>query len=116
MTVGSPDAAASFTDPARIATFWESALGWRRTWEEEDQVCLEPPEGSPEDGIAPDLVFLKVPEGKRLAGCARIARYEARSALAAGLANIVGVGPCRKTRVALDLLVNGLSEHSGGTS
>ena len=51
-------------DPARIASFWESALGWRRTWEEEDQVCLEPPEGSAEDGIAPDLVFLKVPEGK----------------------------------------------------
>ena len=52
------------TDPARIASFWESALGWRRTWEEEDQVCLEPPEGSPEDGIVPDLIFLKVPEGK----------------------------------------------------
>jgi len=51
-------------DPARIASFWEAALGWRRTWEEEDQVCLEPPEGSLEDGIAPDLVFLKVPEGK----------------------------------------------------
>ena len=51
-------------DPARIACFWESALGWRRTWEEEDQVCLEPPEGSPENGIAPDLVFLKVPAGK----------------------------------------------------
>ena len=51
-------------DPARIASFWESALGWRRTWEEEGQVCLEPPEGSPEDGIAPDLVFLKVAEGK----------------------------------------------------
>jgi catechol 2,3-dioxygenase-like lactoylglutathione lyase family enzyme len=51
-------------DPLRTASFWESALGWRRTFEEEDQVCLEPPEGSPEDGIAPDLVFLKVPEGK----------------------------------------------------
>jgi hypothetical protein len=46
-------------DPARIASFWEAALGWRRTWEAEDQVCLEPPE----DGIAPDLIFLKVPEG-----------------------------------------------------
>jgi hypothetical protein len=31
--------------PARIASFWESALGWRRTWDEEGQVCLEPPEG-----------------------------------------------------------------------
>jgi hypothetical protein len=51
-------------DPLSIASFWESALGWRRTFEQEDQVCLEPPEGSPEDGIAPDLVFLKVPEGK----------------------------------------------------
>ena len=26
--------------------------------------AIEPPEGSPEDGIAPDLIFLKVPEGK----------------------------------------------------
>jgi hypothetical protein len=51
-------------DPARIAAFWESALGWRRTFENDDQVCLEPPEGSPEDGIAPDLLFLRVPENK----------------------------------------------------
>lgn len=51
-------------DPARIAAFWESALGWRRTFEQDDQVCLEPAEGSPEDGIVPDLLFLKVPEGK----------------------------------------------------
>jgi len=52
------------TDPARTAAFWQSALGWRRTLEKEDQVVLEPPEGSPEDGVVPDLVFLKVPEGK----------------------------------------------------
>ena len=25
---------------------------------------LEPPEGSPEDGVAPDLLFLRVPEEK----------------------------------------------------
>lgn len=52
------------TDPARTAAFWQSALGWRRTFEREDQVVLEPPEGSPEDCVAPDLLFLKVPEGK----------------------------------------------------
>ena len=52
------------TDPATIAAFWQSALGWRRTFEKEDEVVLEPPEGSPEDGIVPDLLFLKVPEGK----------------------------------------------------
>lgn len=51
-------------DPAKIASFWQSALGWRRTYEEEDQVVLEPPEGSREDGIVPDLLFLRVPEGK----------------------------------------------------
>jgi catechol 2,3-dioxygenase-like lactoylglutathione lyase family enzyme len=51
-------------DPARTAAFWQSALGWRRTFAKEDEVVLEPPEGSPEDGIAPDLVFLKVPGSK----------------------------------------------------
>ena len=51
-------------DPATVASFWQSALGWRRTFEKEDEVVLEPPAGSPEDGVAPDLLFLKVPEGK----------------------------------------------------
>ncbi len=54
------------TDPARIASFWEAALGWRRTYETADQVVLEPPAGSPQDGVAPDLLFLRVPEGKRV--------------------------------------------------
>ena len=52
------------TDPARVAAFWEQALGWRRTHEEPDEVVLEPPAGSPEDGVSPDLLFLRVPEGK----------------------------------------------------
>jgi catechol 2,3-dioxygenase-like lactoylglutathione lyase family enzyme len=52
------------TDPAKIAPFWEAALGWRRTFEEEDEVVLEPPEGSQGDGVVPVLLFLKVPEGK----------------------------------------------------
>lgn len=51
------------TDPAKTAQFWQAALGWRRTFDEEDQIVLEPPEGSPEDGIVPDLLFLRVPEG-----------------------------------------------------
>jgi len=54
------------TDPAKIASFWEAALGWRRTWEEDDQIVLEPPEGSREDGVAPDLLFLQVPESKTI--------------------------------------------------
>lgn len=51
-------------DPAGLAAFWQSALGWRRTAEHDDQVVLEPPEGSPEDGVVPDLLFLRVPEEK----------------------------------------------------
>ena len=51
-------------NPAALADFWQSALGWRRTFEEDDEIVLEPPEGSPEDGIVPDLLFLRVPEEK----------------------------------------------------
>ncbi|MGH3347787.1 MAG: VOC family protein [Nocardioides sp.] len=52
------------TDPARIASFWEAALGWRRTYDTPNEVVLEPPAGSPQDGVVPDLLFLRVPEGK----------------------------------------------------
>jgi catechol 2,3-dioxygenase-like lactoylglutathione lyase family enzyme len=52
------------SDPPAAAGFWQEALGWRRTFEQEDEIVLEPPEGSPEDGIAPDLLFLRVPEEK----------------------------------------------------
>ena len=52
------------TDPGRVADFWQAALGWRRTFEDADEVVLEPPEGSPEDGVSPDILFLRVPEAK----------------------------------------------------
>ena len=50
------------TDPRRIGDFWQEALGWRRTYDTDEEVVLEPPEGSPEDGVSPDILFLKVPE------------------------------------------------------
>ena len=53
-------------EPRKIASFWEAALGWRRTFDEDDQVCIEPPKGSPEDGVAPDILFLKVPGAKAI--------------------------------------------------
>jgi hypothetical protein len=51
-------------DPEPVATFWEAALGWRRTHVSADggEVVLEPPEGSPEDGVSPDLLFIRVPD------------------------------------------------------
>jgi hypothetical protein len=53
-------------EPRKIASFWEAALGWRRTSDEDYGVCIEPPKGSPEDGVAPDILFLKVPEDKEV--------------------------------------------------
>jgi len=87
-------------DPSRLAGFWESALGWRRTYDEDDQVALEPPKGSPEDGVAPDLLFLRVPEEKAVKNrlhldlrpkdqAAEVARLEALGARRAD----VGQGP-----------------------
>ena len=51
-------------DPGRLATFWQQALGWRRTHETDSEVVLEPPADSPEAGVSPDLLFLRVPEAK----------------------------------------------------
>jgi catechol 2,3-dioxygenase-like lactoylglutathione lyase family enzyme len=51
-------------DPEPVAAFWEAALGWRRTYDHEEEIVLEPPVGSPEEGIAPDLLVLRVPEAK----------------------------------------------------
>jgi hypothetical protein len=49
-------------DPEVVAGFWEAALGWRRTHDTPEQIVLEPPEGSVEDGVVPDLLFLRVPD------------------------------------------------------
>jgi hypothetical protein len=51
-------------DPSRLAAFWAEALGWRITLEEAEEVVLEPPTGSPAEGIAPDIEFLLVPEDR----------------------------------------------------
>jgi predicted enzyme related to lactoylglutathione lyase len=51
-------------DPAALGRFWADVLGWRITEEEPDEVALEPPAGSPADGVVPDLLFLAVPEEK----------------------------------------------------
>ncbi len=51
-------------DPEPVATFWAAALGWRRTHVSRDggEIVLEPPAGSPEDGVSPDLLFIRVPD------------------------------------------------------
>jgi predicted enzyme related to lactoylglutathione lyase len=51
-------------DPRPVADFWENALAWRRTHEDEDEIVLEPPAGSPLDGLVPDLLVGRVPDPK----------------------------------------------------
>ncbi len=80
-------------DPAEVAAFWQAALGWRRTSEEDDEIVLEPPEGSAEDGVAPDLLFLRVPEKKTVKNRVHLdLRPEDQ---AAEVARLEGLGACR---------------------
>jgi catechol 2,3-dioxygenase-like lactoylglutathione lyase family enzyme len=81
------------TDPARLASFWQSALGWRRTHDSDDEVILEPPAGSAEDGIVPDLLFLRVPEEK--AGKNRLHLDLRPRDQAAEVARLEGIGARR---------------------
>jgi hypothetical protein len=52
------------TDPTTLGSWWAELLGWRITSGEDDEVVLEPPAGSPADGVSPDILFLRVPEAK----------------------------------------------------
>ena len=51
-------------DCPALARFWAEALAWRVTYEDDHQSVVEPPEGSPEVDVAPDLLFVKVPGNK----------------------------------------------------
>jgi Glyoxalase-like domain len=51
-------------DPPTLAEFWARALGWRVTHQDPREAVIEPPEGSPEVDVAPDVVFVRVPERK----------------------------------------------------
>lgn len=64
MTLRVQNISVDCADPETLAAFWRDALGWRITSVEPDEVVLEPPVGSPEEGVAPDILFLLVPEAK----------------------------------------------------
>jgi predicted enzyme related to lactoylglutathione lyase len=51
-------------DCERLARFWSEALGWRITFESDDEYAIEPPEGSREVDVAPDILFVRVPDRK----------------------------------------------------
>jgi hypothetical protein len=49
-----------------VARFWAEALGWVISRDEDPEWVVEPPEGSREDCVVPDLLFIKVPEPKTM--------------------------------------------------
>jgi hypothetical protein len=51
-------------DCGRLARFWSQVLGWRITYESDVEWAIEPPEGDPAVDVAPDILFLKVPDQK----------------------------------------------------
>ena len=51
-------------DPKLLGEFWQQVLSWRITHESDTEVVLEPPAGSPLENVAPDILFLKVPDNK----------------------------------------------------
>jgi predicted enzyme related to lactoylglutathione lyase len=50
-------------DPQQLARFWTEAIGWRLTFDSQDECELKPPEGEPTEGV-PDILFVKVPDRK----------------------------------------------------
>lgn len=64
MTIRIQNISIDCRDPERLAAFWRDVLGWRITSVEPDEVVLEPPDGSREEGLVPDVLFLLVPEAK----------------------------------------------------
>jgi hypothetical protein len=51
-------------EPHGLARFWAAALGWRVTFSSDAECALEPPEGSRETDVSPDLLFIRVPDEK----------------------------------------------------
>jgi len=51
-------------DCERLATFWSEALGWRITYRSDSEWAIEPPEGDPAVDVAPDILFVRVPDEK----------------------------------------------------
>jgi predicted enzyme related to lactoylglutathione lyase len=51
-------------DLKKVANFWAAALDWKITFEDENEVCLELQDESPEVGRIPDILFIKVPDEK----------------------------------------------------
>lgn len=76
-------------DPGGLARFWSAVLDWPITEEDDEEVLVEPPEGTP--GV--DLLFVPVPEEK--AGRNRLHIDLRPDDQAAEVERIIGLGARR---------------------
>ena len=94
-------------DPQPLARWWAELLGWRITWDEPDEVVIEPPLGSPQDGVSPDILFARVPETKQVKNrlhldlrpddhAAEVARAEALGAVRVDVGQSDAFAPARR--------------------
>jgi predicted enzyme related to lactoylglutathione lyase len=51
-------------DNERLARFWSAVLGWRITYESEDEWVIEPAEESDDADVIPEILFVKTPDEK----------------------------------------------------
>ncbi len=53
-------------DPVALARFWSAALGWEQREDEDGDVWVEPGTQHPDHGSCRPLLFLGVPESKKV--------------------------------------------------
>jgi predicted enzyme related to lactoylglutathione lyase len=90
-------------DPGRLAKFWAEALDWEISQDQDPEWIVEPPEGSREDCVVADLLFIKVPELKTIKNRLHLdLRPEDQSAEIARLEDLGAsqVDSCRDTNQA----------------
>ena len=51
-------------DPRKLAEFWAAALNWTITEADDEGVVIELLDGSPAQGLIPDILFYKNPDKK----------------------------------------------------
>lgn len=67
MTMRLENVSVDSVSPLETAQFWAEVLGWVMVEDDDDdEVAIQPMPGTPEAGIVPDVLFLRVPEEKAL--------------------------------------------------
>jgi predicted enzyme related to lactoylglutathione lyase len=92
-------------DPLKLAEFWSAALDWKITDADDEGVVIELLDGSPAEGLIPDILFYKNPDKKTVKNRMH---FDLRPAdQAAEIARLEALGASR--------IEIGQSEHEGAT-